>query len=120
MSGLNKVWRRYFEQNEGDLPGWRCKKHGYLLQNDEGDMGLCPSCARYAFLGALNEGVEGIGVRWTEGTPHHPESIKLMAEMQAVDSANGLVVDLRTGGDGDNGETLMYLMDVVFEKRDSA
>jgi hypothetical protein len=49
-----EVWLTYFEQNDGDLPGWRCKKHGYLLQDDEGNMGLCPSCARYAFHGAAS------------------------------------------------------------------
>lgn len=64
--------------------------------------------------------VEDIGVRWSKDIPHHPESIKLMKEMQVVDLANGLAVDLCTGGDGDNGETLMYLMDVVFDKRDLA
>ena len=49
--------------------------------------------------------------------PHHPESVKLMTEMRQADSDNGLVVDLKIGGDGDNGERLMYLMDVVFERR---
>lgn len=50
-----KVWLRYFKQSKGNLPGWRCKKHNYLLQDDEGNMGLCPSCVRYAYLGALSE-----------------------------------------------------------------
>lgn len=63
-----------------------------------------------------------IDKRWEEGMDHHPESIRLMKELQAVDKLNGYVAEdlLETGGDGDSGETLMFLMDVVFELRDAA
>lgn len=53
--------------------------------------------------------------RWEAGIPHHPLSQELMAHMQRMDTAGE--ADLRTGGDGDNGETLMYLMDSFFETR---
>ena len=49
--------------------------------------------------------------RWENGKPHHPMSISLMKHMIEVDSSNGSPLDLKMGGDGDNGETIMYLMD---------
>jgi hypothetical protein len=52
--------------------------------------------------------------RWEQGIPHHPLSLELMEHMQRMDTRDA--ADLRTGGDGDNGETLMYLMDSFFEK----
>ena len=57
--------------------------------------------------------------RWVDGIEHHPKSEELMEHMQAVDMQEGLPFDLSTGGDGDNGETLMYLMDSYFEKQDA-
>lgn len=63
--------------------------------------------------------VMDIAARWSEGMEHHPESIKLMEEMQEVDLANDLAFDLKTGGDGDNGELLMFIMDIVFEQREN-
>lgn len=57
--------------------------------------------------------------RWSEGVDHHPESIKLMRFLQAVDwDAYGGHFDWKTGGDGDNGETLMFQMDAYFEAQD--
>lgn len=54
--------------------------------------------------------------RWGEGLPHHPMSERLMAFLKAHDREDyGLVFDWRTGGDGDDGETLMYQMDAFFE-----
>lgn len=64
--------------------------------------------------------VMDIATRWAAGLEHHPESAKLMMEMQEVDRLNdhaaGEMMD--SGGDGDMGETLMFLMDVVFEQRE--
>ncbi len=57
--------------------------------------------------------------RWERGIPHHSMSHKLMDHMMAVDSENGDHHQLKTGGDGDNGENLMFLMDGFFEKLDS-
>lgn len=57
--GRNEVWERFFEKVDYELGNaWQCKKHKYLLQDDEGNQGFCPSCARYAYLGALDH-VEG-------------------------------------------------------------
>jgi len=66
-------------------------------------------------------GVEtDINVRWEEGIDHHPESERLMEELMDVDF--NLCDDYfcwKKGGDGDNGETLMYELDIIFERRDA-
>ena len=57
--------------------------------------------------------------RWEDGMEHHPMSERLMAFLETHD-----IIDYedhfcwKTGGDGDNGETLMYEMDVFFELKD--
>jgi hypothetical protein len=60
-----------------------------------------------------------ISTRWLEGTPHHWRSIELMRFLSFFDFH--FVQDYfgwKLGGDGDNGETLMYEMDVFFEAQD--
>ena len=54
--------------------------------------------------------------RWDEGIAHHPKSLALMEHMMAVDYENGDDYCLKMGGDGDNGEHFMFLMDGFFEK----
>ena len=56
--------------------------------------------------------------RWEDGTPHHPRSHQLMHHMKAVDNENGgnHMDLLETGGDGDTGEDIMFLMDGFFEQ----
>jgi len=62
-----------------------------------------------------------INDRWTEGTPHHPRSERLMEFLQEHDAEDyDMAFDWKTGGDGDNGETLMYQMDAFFEMLDKA
>ena len=54
--------------------------------------------------------------RWEDGTPHHPISRRLMeflAEHDFNDYKDHFCWKL--GGDGDNGETLMFQMDSFFE-----
>lgn len=66
-------------------------------------------------------GVEyDVNKRWENGTPqHHPKSVVLMKRVGDLDweLLQGHF-DFKTGGDGDNGETLMYLLDIFFEERD--
>jgi hypothetical protein len=58
--------------------------------------------------------------RWGNGVAHHPKSIELIEFLKCHDSADyGDYFDWRTGGDGDNGETLMFQMDAFFESKDS-
>ena len=55
--------------------------------------------------------------RWSLGMSHHPRSMKLMEFIAAMDLkhySDGFC--WKTGGDGDNGETLMYEMDSYFEQ----
>ena len=57
--------------------------------------------------------------RWEEDIDHHPKSIELMEflERHDIDDYDDSF-DWDIGGDGDNGETLMYEMDAYFEQKD--
>jgi len=60
-----------------------------------------------------------IGKRWANEIPHHPKSVQLMAEIQYVDfKYNTDYFRWKIGGDGDNGETLMYVLDLIFEAKE--
>jgi len=68
------------------------------------------------------DGIEtDVNKRWETGAEHHPESIALMEALATLDF---IFMDdyfcWKMGGDGDNGEQLMYLMDIYFEARDKA
>jgi len=57
--------------------------------------------------------------RWSEGIDHHPMSERLMnflCDHDFVDYNDYFY--WKKGGDGDNGETLMYQMDAFFELLD--
>jgi len=54
--------------------------------------------------------------RWENGVNHHPKSIDLFKAIEDIDFC--LCSDYfqwKSGGDGDNGESLMYEMDIYFE-----
>jgi len=61
-----------------------------------------------------------INKRWEEGIFHHPKSEALMERIMDVDFifCNDHFC-WKKGGDGDNGETLMYLLDIIFEEDDN-
>lgn len=64
---------------------------------------------------AKEKGITDID-RWTEGVEHHPMSIKLMQFISKHDFHDyGDHFSWSVGGDGDNGEALMYEMDAFFE-----
>lgn len=47
---------------------------------------------------------------------HHPKSIELFKKLAKIDIEFGNdYFGWRSGGDGDNGEHLMYEMDIIFE-----
>ncbi|MHC4124482.1 MAG: hypothetical protein ACYSSI_12980 [Planctomycetota bacterium] len=57
--------------------------------------------------------------RWEEGIEHNPKSKELMEHLIVIDyyycdDHHGF----KTGGDGDNGEALMYLLDIYFDRKD--
>jgi hypothetical protein len=62
-----------------------------------------------------------INRRWEKGIPHHPKSLELMRAICEIDMkyCNDHFC-WKMGGDGDNGETLMYEMDIFFERKDLA
>ncbi len=56
--------------------------------------------------------------RWSLGVDHHPKSLELMKFLCEIDfKAYGDYFSWKMGGDGDNGETLMYQMDAYFENK---
>ena len=64
---------------------------------------------------AQQTGLTGID-RFGRGIEHHPKSKRLMAFIAEHDYKDyGDYFCWKTGGDGDNGETLMYQMDAFFE-----
>ena len=61
-----------------------------------------------------------IDERYEEGVPHDSRSEKLYRELANIDFENGDSFQFKAGGDGDNGEALMYLLDVYFERHPEA
>ena len=67
---------------------------------------------------------KGLGLtdkdRWEDGIEHHPMSdriVRFMATHDFKDYNDSMCI--KVGGDGDNGEQLMYLMDAFFEMLDN-
>jgi len=55
------------------------------------------------------------GQRWEQGIDHDPRSERLVRGMAKIDfERNGDELCIKVGGDGDNGETMMYLLDCYF------
>ena len=48
--------------------------------------------------------------RWEQGLPHHPLSEAIFELLREADREEDYFC-WKSGGDGDNGETLMYLLD---------
>lgn len=57
--------------------------------------------------------------RQTLDIPHLPQTLRFYRKLRDLDYENGDVFDFKAGGDGDNGEHLMYLLDVLFEEMDT-
>lgn len=58
--------------------------------------------------------------RWEQGIEHDGRSQEIYDFIAAYDSKhNGDSLVLSSGGDGDNGESLMYLLDEYFAALDS-
>lgn len=57
-----------------------------------------------------------ITIRWENGIAHHPKSVELFYALAKIDfSLGGDYFCWKSGGDGDNGEHLMYELDIYFE-----
>ena len=74
-----------------------------------------------AVLNRLNKaGVDAAFDRWSAGLPHHPkaeEFARLIGELDFLFFGDGFC--WKFGGDGDNGETLTYILDVIFDLQDA-
>lgn len=58
--------------------------------------------------------------RWEQGIDHDDRSVALVDALSEIDEKyNKGNVDIRVGGDGDNGEELAYLLDIYFEQQDA-
>ena len=68
---------------------------------------------------AVNLGLTAIN-RWEDGVDHHPKSEELMEFLSTHDFNDyNDYFYWKTGGDGDNGEVLMYQLDAFFEMKDA-
>lgn len=60
-----------------------------------------------------------INERWENGVDHDPRSIAIYRGIAKIDLEEcDDSFDFKSGGDGDNGETLMFLLDIYFEDED--
>lgn len=58
--------------------------------------------------------------RWEQGVPHDPRSVEIYKAIEKIDFEEcGDSFCFKSGGDGDNGETLMYLLDMHFADQDA-
>jgi hypothetical protein len=58
--------------------------------------------------------------RWEQGVPHDSRSKAIYTGIAKIDFEEcSDSFCFKSGGDGDNGETLMYLLDVYFEREDA-
>jgi hypothetical protein len=66
------------------------------------------------------DGVEyDINKRWETGMDHHPKSVELFKRIAALDfEVSGDYFCWKYGGDGDNGEHMMYELDIFFEEQE--
>lgn len=59
--------------------------------------------------------------RWEQGIEHDPRSKAMYESIAQIDKELGNDFFWFTcGGDGDNGEHLIYLLDIYFEQQDGA
>jgi hypothetical protein len=58
-----------------------------------------------------------LSARWENGVPHHPLAERLARLIGEIDFAcAGDSFCFKFGGDGDNGETLTYILSEIFER----
>jgi hypothetical protein len=73
-----------------------------------------------AKLKKLYKGIElDFEKRWEKDLDHHPKAMELMDHLMALDfHCNNDSFCWKRGGDGDNGEELLYALDCYFERLD--
>lgn len=61
-------------------------------------------------------GIPNIDGRWENGIPHRGQAVKLFMQITNVDYDNHDYFKWRLGGDGDNGEELMFILDILYDR----
>ena len=57
---------------------------------------------------------------WEKGEEHDPRSMRLFKDLREIDFTDGGdFFCWKYGGDGDNGEHLMYELDIYFKRKDT-
>ena len=60
-----------------------------------------------------------VNKRWEHGINHHPKSKEIIKALAELDyHLTNDFLSIKTGGDGDNWEAMMYLLDIYFEGQD--
>lgn len=60
--------------------------------------------------------IDGDEDRWSKGIDHHPMSEIIVRRLSEIDYMFfDYAMEWQVGGDGDNGETLMYQLDILFD-----
>jgi len=54
--------------------------------------------------------------RWEQGTPHHKKSLEFKALVDKIQDQEDYAIEF--GGDGDEGEIWLYMLDEFFENQD--
>jgi hypothetical protein len=104
---------------------WSVKKYGIGVGND-GAIGcyaaMLAAAPQPQETQAVADDVEtDINKRWESGTDHHPKSVELFNAISKIDCDHcDDYFCWKSGGDGDNGETFMYQLDIYFERLDAA
>lgn len=58
--------------------------------------------------------------RWERGVPHHPKSVTMGENLECADWLFcSDFFGFKFGGDGDNGEFLLYELDIIFDLEDA-
>ena len=69
------------------------------------------------YWGHMAKKILTIEERWEQGIGHDSRSVELFNSIRNLDEKYGDdFFCFKAGGDGDNGEHLMYLLDIHFEK----
>lgn len=65
----------------------------------------------------MSTGVPGNNNRWDRGVPHHPVAVAIFELLAASDwEYGGDYFCWKKGGDGDNGETLMFALSELLDQ----
>lgn len=67
---------------------------------------------------SMYEDIPDPETRWEQGLPNNPKSISLARHIGMIDYIyNNDKLNLKFGGDGDLGEDLIYILDMIFERQ---